>query len=1379
VSPASRRLAALLGVAFLSTASQASADFNAFGRRGKHPVPAQPGGAKPAGTPRPSTPHGDTTGTAPSSAKPPAPDAAAPPHAGPDSEKPDVLVARYTALVLARPGEPFPLERLVDLYRGRDGNLDKLVAEFTARADKAGGEHYAAQVALAGVLRHDAQTSAAVAAYEKAIAEAPKNPVAILALGRLLEAQGDKAGARARFEAARALVTVDADREALLHTLVGLCLDLHDYDAAKRYHAEIVQRAKGSFFARAELGRELLARNELERAEAEYRELVKGLAGDNRALGPALRDLGQTLAREGKATEAVEVLRRALAVAGAQSGLRRDVLDVMVEVYRARGGVGELVALLEKEHPDDFERLSLLASLYEETGRVADALATYQKALARKDDIATRLKVVQLLQVEGKLDEAVSEYQKLIALSPHDPQLVFRLVETLIQRGDRKQALAELTRLEGRAAGDDETLTALVDFYERIDETDRATRLLDRLAKSGGSDPRHLVDLGDHYYRQGDTKRAVEVWNRIRVVVPDRAKALHALGEVFLEHDMPDDALALLKQAAELAPRDSKYQKALALALERTGTSASGSLRSEQHEAARKIWEKMLREAGSDKAVAREARQHIVTIWDLDKRLLDYVRPLERRLAQNPPDLEAGRLLAEVYGRLRRPADAERTLQTIVAHAPGDEEAYLGLERALVAQHKLDAAITTLDRLVKLDARRAREYYQRMAQYAAELYRDDDAIRYASKAVELSPDDAAGHQKLGEMYRRRQDVDHAVAELRLALAKNDRLFPVYFDLAELLLTRGDLDEADRLLRRVVRAAPDDDLVARAARLSMQVNLGRGTLESLERELLPVALGNPGRPMYRRLLVEVYGNMAFALVHEARGTDPARAASAREALRRIGERAVKPLLDALSDDRDSQQRTAVELLSYISNASAAPALLAFATGKADGELRTRAMIAVGALADPTILPRLKDVIAPQGNVRVDESDTVAIAAAWSVARLRSPRARPLLVEMLASDAPSVRALAAIGLGLLGNRADARTLSAMAAAPDQEPVARAAAAFALGALGGDAAEDVLGRLVEAPDPSLRGAAVVGLAAIHAKSAKRVIAEGLVSADDTMRDAAASAALVLVTGRSMPAGDPLPIPEGRVDVRAVLTGLRPTGFTPDESAHATIELVPELVDAAATAARAGPEGARAVADALLARAGRPAFAPLTDRLDAASPEQRKACEAALERVGRALVEPFLALAKHPAEDVRARAIRVLALRPEPEARAAVVAALRDPEPLVQRGALVALASTDDGSALDALSVLAEKADVWAARGKATEALAALATGPRAAAAVTVLARVAERDPIAFVRETAVKGLGAARLPEARAALTRVAEKDPEPRVRELARTLLAQKT
>src|SRR5262249_39102493 len=146
---------------------------------------------------------------------------------------------------------------------------------------------------------------------------------------------------------------------------------------------------------------------------------------------------------------------------------------------------------------------------------------------------------------------------------------------------------------------------------------------------------------------------------------------------------------------------------------------------------------------------------------------------LAKRFAATPPDLEAGRLLAEAQIRTRRHADAERTLRRLTELVPGDQESLARLEHVLVLERKLTDAIATLERLVALEPKRAREYYQRMAEYAAELYRDEDAVRYAARAVELAPDDADGHAKLGRMYRRRQETDKAVGEFRQAIMKND------------------------------------------------------------------------------------------------------------------------------------------------------------------------------------------------------------------------------------------------------------------------------------------------------------------------------------------------------------------------------------------------------------------------------------------------------------------------------------------------------------------------------------------------------------------------------------------------------------------------------
>src|SRR5207253_1464240 len=93
-------------------------------------------------------------------------------------------------------------------------------------------------------------------------------------------------------------------------------------------------------------------------------------------------------------------------------------------------------------------------------------------------------------------------------------------------------------------------------------------------------------------------------------------------------------------------------------------------------------------------------------------------------------------------------------------------------------------------------------------------------------AAQLNDQDAEGHYRLGKLYRLQQATDKAIRELRKAIQLNDRLYGVYFDLADLLLSRGESDEADALYRRVIRGAPDEELIARSARRGPHQAIGK-------------------------------------------------------------------------------------------------------------------------------------------------------------------------------------------------------------------------------------------------------------------------------------------------------------------------------------------------------------------------------------------------------------------------------------------------------------------------------------------------------------------------------------------------------------------------
>ena len=344
----------MLGLAFGSawSSTASSQDFDPAGRRHHDSAPPASPGPRPGPAPRP-------TGPRPTK---PLPDAK--PVAGPSNA---ALIARYTAIVLAQPGSPFPLQRLAQLYRERDGNLKGLVAEFEKRASEPEPEHGTARVVLAAVYLQDGRIEDATKTYESIIAARPKDPVPRLALGQLARDRNDPTAAKHHYEEALPLVTAQ-DREQTLRSLIAVSLDLKDFDAAKKFHRELLKQGQGSLLVRGELGRELEARGEFDRAEAEFRDVVLAAAGDNRTLAPALRDLGEFSSRQHKNAEALATLKKALAAAGGEAGVRDEIFALITEVYRADNNLAELIRLIEDEHPNDFQRLASLGALYEETG---------------------------------------------------------------------------------------------------------------------------------------------------------------------------------------------------------------------------------------------------------------------------------------------------------------------------------------------------------------------------------------------------------------------------------------------------------------------------------------------------------------------------------------------------------------------------------------------------------------------------------------------------------------------------------------------------------------------------------------------------------------------------------------------------------------------------------------------------------------------------------------------------------------------------------------------------------------------------------------------------------------------------------------------------
>lgn len=1331
---------AAFGLAF-SPAAQAQPDDWGITR---HPPPAHPHGPtkRPPRNRPPRNPNANPT----------------PPPSGPAAQNADaartaLLIERYFRVLEADPRESFAFQRLLDLYRERDGTIDRLVEDLRGRV-AADPRAFAPRMILGHVYRGRNELAAAEAIYAEAAALRPEDTAPQIALAHLRRPT-DPVAARQLLESALDRTRIAADREALLRELGEIALDMRDVDGARVYFDRLARDAGQSVYLRTELARALATRGDHARAVEEYQRVLRALRGDARVSGPVLRDLARSQLDAGDAPAAIETLDRALRVS--EPGVRREIRDVLVEAYRRDDRLPELAERLAHEG-SDFETLELLARVHDELGNEGPALDAYRRALARNPrDIDARVHVVQLLSRSGRIEDVIAEYRALIRVAPREPRFVVELAQLLMQTGQREEALRLAAETARRFGSEPSVHVALAELYSRWNEDTLALREMETLARIDPHDPAHLDALGAQQLAAGQREAALATWRRILTADTDRARAHATLGAIYADHDMLADAEAAYREAVRLEPDHLDYVRGHANVLER--------LRRDDEAAA--AWSRVLDLAAGDRAARREARQRVVAIWARSQRLGRSVADLERRFRATPPDVEAGRFLAEAYRVQRRPDEARRVLAEVIALEPGDVESLLALERARATAGDLDGAIEVLARLVEADPRRAPQYLQRMAEHALALYRDEDAVRYAARAVEHTPDDAEAHRRLGDLYRARQDTERAIASYRRAIELDERLFPTYLELAELHLARGELREADILYRRVLRASPDDDLVGRAARASIQIHIGNGTLEELEQDLLPLAIGHTQRPIYRRAVVELYDALAGPLIQRAaRGGTEGR--EARDRLHRLGGRAIKPLLEALADDDPAQRRVAVALLGHLGNPNAAAPLLAAAThGDADLELRRRALLAAAAIAPPELAPRLAEI--SEGPLRP--------IATLALARLAAPGRREVLAALrnaLAHGSPVVQAYAALGLGRARDAQSLETLRTLL--HDGLDDVRAAAAWALSRSGelDDDREHALAEMLRSGRAVPARAAADALGRAGGARGRDALADALFNADASRRRAfAAGLRLAAVRPRS-PAGaaadTELPMPALPPESFAEYFDLvLAAGAAPAETPVDLAPLRPALQQAIQEALAGTDPRILAALDVLSGRESGLALGPLTASLDTWPEEPRRAALAELTALGESIAPALATVAGHADPRIRAAAVHLLGLVDTPESDAAVVAALDDTDPSVRRAALAAV--SPGATTVARVAALLHADRDWSLRTRAAEALGRLA----APECVPPLAEALRTDRYAFVREAAALALARIGTPEALAALREAAAHDSEPRVREAATAAL----
>ncbi len=270
-------------------------------------------------------------------------------------------------------------------------------------------------------------------------------------------------------------------------------------------------------------------------AAREYRQALKLKA----TLANAHYFLGASLAENGECEGALRYLEKDFPRI-ADLALKRMIGADEVRCEMALGRTdraAELIPALAKQFPNDPEVLYLSGHVYSELATQASerlletAPASYQAHQFN----------AEVLEMQGKLDDAAAEYRKVLSLNPHLEGIHYKLGRLLLTGSPDNAELDDARR----------------EFEEE-------------LKIDSGNAPAEY-ELGDMALQARQWDEAIDHFRRAADAKPNFTEALIGLGKSLVSAGRPQDAVAPLEQAVRLDPDNPNAHYQLSFAYRRVG----------------------------------------------------------------------------------------------------------------------------------------------------------------------------------------------------------------------------------------------------------------------------------------------------------------------------------------------------------------------------------------------------------------------------------------------------------------------------------------------------------------------------------------------------------------------------------------------------------------------------------------------------------------------------------------------------------------------------------------------------------------------------------------------------------------------------------------
>ena len=413
-----------------------------------------------------------------------------------------------------------------------------------------------------------------------------------------------------------------------------------------------------------------------------------------------------------------------------------------------------------------------LAMFQLQRNRPEKAVEMLKSAVAHSDDNFTyRMTLAGLYRNLGMYGEASDSYEELVKRYPDKSELNYYLADALTQEGEIGAAIDAYNVLES-TMGMNETLSLQkFKLYQTLKQPDKAFEEIEKLANKYPMNARYRLLMGD----------------------------LH------LENEETEKALACYQQAHEIDPDDPRYIVSMANYYDQTG---------DKEAAEQEIRDALVNEKLDVETKVGILSRYVERLQQTQEGIENANSLFQTLLDQHPEDTELKLMYGSLLMAQQKEEEAKFQFQLVTEMEPSNEGAWQQLLNISLKGEDIPEVIRICTRCKELFPEAPEYYfYLGIGYYMQEKYQESLDTYYAG--LKIIPEGngvvkSNFYGQIGDLYYQMEKMDEAYKAYDEALKYNENNAPVLNNYSYFLtLDKKDLKKAERMAAQCIKLEPDN------------------------------------------------------------------------------------------------------------------------------------------------------------------------------------------------------------------------------------------------------------------------------------------------------------------------------------------------------------------------------------------------------------------------------------------------------------------------------------------------------------------------------------------------------------------------------------------